>query len=211
MTIRLDPDRDALAIIDCQPAFMPGGALPTPHGDAVIPVINRLMHLPFGYRFATQDWHPKGHISFASSHPSIKAFDQLVLPEGPLTVWPDHALKGTDEASLHPALDTRLVDLVIRKGALAGMDGLSAFSDRGRRYRTGLASLLRERGVERLFVVGLALDVCVEATATDAVFEGFSTFIVEDACKPSKPERLQVTQSRLENAQVQFVRESDLL
>ena len=210
MPIRIDTALDAFAIIDCQPAFMPGGSLPTPDGEAVVAVINRLVRLPFAFRFATQDWHPRGQISFASSQGELKPLDEIALQEGPLTLWPDPAVKGTNEAALHPALEATLVDLIIRKGTSAGLEGLSAFSDRGRRAKSDLASMLRERGIERLFLAGLAMDVCVAATAEDAIQEGFTVVLIEDACRPSKPDALDATRSRLGRMNVGLVSEREL-
>lgn len=210
MTIRLDPSRDALGIVDVQRAFMPDGSLPTPHGRDVIAPINRLLRLQFGFRFATQDWHPPGHVSFASSHPGHEPMQVLEVDYGSLTLWPDHALQGTREAELHRRLDMAPIDLVIRKGTRPDADGLSAFSECGGRMRSGLAPMLRERGVRRIFLAGLALDVCVAATAEDAAQEGFAVFVVEDACRPSKPDAIEETRQRLDHAQVALIREQDL-
>ena len=207
MTITLDPGRDALGVIDLQPAFMPGGSLPTPDGEALIPSINRLLRLPFAFRFATQDWHPPGHVSFASSHRGCEPMQVLELDYGQLTLWPDHALQGTAEAELHEGFDTTLIDLVIRKGTRPDGDGLSAFSDHGGRLRSGLAALLRERGIRRVFLVGLAFDVCVAASAEDAARGGFATYVVEDACRPSKSDLIEETRRRLERANVALVRD----
>ena len=210
MEIELNPLHDALGIIDLQPAFMPGGSLPTPKGKLVIPVVNRLLQLPFGFRFATQDWHPPRHVSFASSHHGYKPKQSLSLDYGPLTLWPDHALQGTKQADLHKKLDMTFIDLVIRKGTRPDADGLSAFSDQGGKFRSGLTSFLRERGVRRVFLAGLALDLCVAASAIDAAQEGFATYVVDDACRPSKPDLIEETRQRLERGNVTVINERDL-
>ena len=181
--IALDPRHDALGIIDVQPTFMPGGALPVPDGDAVIGPINRLLALPFGHRFATQDWHPADHASFARLHSGRAPLDVVPFPYGPQTLWPDHAIEGSADAALHPALDDRRIDLVLRKGTHAEVDSYSAFRENDRVTSTGLAALLRARGVRRVFLAGLALDVCVAFSAEDAAAEGFEAFVVEDASR----------------------------
>jgi nicotinamidase/pyrazinamidase len=210
LPILIQSDTDALGVIDVQPTFMPGGSLPTPHGELVITPINRIIQQPFGFRFATQDWHPPGHISFASRHPGYTPKQTLLLESGPLMLWPDHALQGAEEANLHNELNTSLLDLVMRKGVRPEADGLSAFSDQGGGRRSGLASLLRERGIQRLFLVGLALDLCVTATAEDAAREGFSTYVIEDACRSSMPELLEATRQRLDRVGVQLLMAEEL-
>ncbi len=210
MPIKIEPGQDALGVIDVQPTFMPGGALPTPDGEAVVAPINRLLWEPFAFRFATQDWHPPGNITFASRHAGRKPFEQVETNDGPSTLWPDHALQGTPEADLHPDLKSGLFDVIVRKGAGHDSPGYSAFSDRGRRVKTGVASMLRDRGVRRVFLTGLAMDVCVAASAADAALEGFATFIVEDACRASKPRDLPELKSRLGRLGIQFIRSRDL-
>jgi nicotinamidase/pyrazinamidase len=209
LAISIQSGTDAFGIIDVQPTFMPGGSLPTPNGNLVLTPINDLLQRPFGVRFATQDWHPPGHVSFASRHAGYSPMQVLMLDYGPLTLWPDHALQGTKEASLHAELDTSLLDLVLRKGTRPEADGLSAFGDCGGRVRSGLAPLLRERGIERLFLAGLALDLCVAATAEDAAREGFATYVVENACRASKLDLIEPTRHRLLRVGVQFVTEAE--
>ncbi|RMS24708.1 Nicotinamidase [Pseudomonas coronafaciens pv. garcae] len=176
-----DP-RCALLVIDMQYDFMPGGQLAVADGDALLPVINRL-----GSRFTrviiTQDWHPAGHISFASSHAQRTPFESITLPYGLQTLWPDHCVQGSHGAQLHAGLDLPHAQLILRKGCNAHIDSYSAFLEADRTTSTGLAGYLKERGIDTLFVVGLALDFCVAWSAQDARSAGFNTYVVEDACR----------------------------
>src|SRR5215472_2877999 len=136
---------DILGVVDVQPTFMPGGELPVAGGDAVVAVINRLLAGPFRHAFATQDWHPPGHSSFASAHPGHQAFETLSMSYGPQTLWPDHAVIGSAGAALHPDLDTGRIELVLRKGFRLEIDSYSAFRENDRRTVTGLDGWLRAR------------------------------------------------------------------
>jgi nicotinamidase/pyrazinamidase len=176
-----DP-RCALLVIDMQYDFMPGGALAVAGGDALVPLINRLGAL-FRNVVITQDWHPAGHISFAASHAGRAPFDSITLPYGPQTLWPEHCVQGTHGAALHADLAIDHAQLVLRKGCNAGIDSYSAFVEADRITQTGLAGYLKERGIDSVFVVGLALDFCVAWSALDARAAGFNTWIVADACK----------------------------
>jgi nicotinamidase/pyrazinamidase len=176
-----DP-RCALLVIDMQYDFMPGGALAVAEGDALVPLINRLGAL-FRNVVITQDWHPAGHISFAASHAGRAPFDSITLPYGPQTLWPEHCVQGTHGAALHADLAIDHAQLVLRKGCNAGIDSYSAFVEADRITQTGLAGYLKERGIDSVFVVGLALDFCVAWSALDARAAGFNTWIVADACK----------------------------
>jgi nicotinamidase/pyrazinamidase len=176
-----DP-RCALLVIDMQYDFMPGGALAVAEGDALVPLINRLGAL-FRNVVITQDWHPAGHISFAASHAGRAPFDSITLPYGPQTLWPEHCVQGTHGAALHADLAIDHAQLVLRKGCNAGIDSYSAFVEADRTTQTGLAGYLKERGIDSVFVVGLALDFCVALSALDARAAGFNTWIVADACK----------------------------
>ncbi len=179
----LSPNTDALLVIDVQPDFMPGGALAVPDGDAVVPVINRLLErMP--HAIATQDWHPPGHASFASTHTGRRPFETIELAYGAQTLWPDHCIQGSAGAALHPDLDLRRVELILRKGFRLGIDSYSAFRENDRATLTGLQSYLRERGITRVFLAGLARDYCVQYTAEDALEQGFDVLILEDACRP---------------------------
>jgi nicotinamidase/pyrazinamidase len=176
-----DP-RCALLVIDMQYDFMPGGALAVAEGDALVPLINRLGAL-FRNVVITQDWHPAGHISFAASHAGRAPFDSITLPYGPQTLWPEHCVQGTHGAALHADLAIDHAQLVLRKDCNAGIDSYSAFVEADRTTQTGLAGYLKERGIDSVFVVGLALDFCVALSALDARAAGFNTWIVADACK----------------------------
>lgn len=179
----IDPETDMLGLVDVQPTFMPGGELPVADGHAVVPVINRLLAGPFRHAFATQDWHPPGHSSFASAHPGRAPFDTVAMSYGPQTLWPDHAVQGTATAALHPDLDHGRIQLVLRKGFRAEVDSYSAFFDNDRRTGTGLEAWLRARGVRRIFFAGLATDYCVAWSAEDAARLGFAVVVIEDACR----------------------------
>ena len=145
-TIVIDPERDILGLIDVQPTFMPGGALPVPDGDAVVPVINRLLAGPFAHAFATQDWHPAGHHSFASAHPGKAPYDTVQLPYGEQTLWPDHAVQRSAEAEIHRAIDPSRIEAVVRKGFRPTVDSYSAFFENDRVTITGLDGYLKARG-----------------------------------------------------------------
>jgi nicotinamidase/pyrazinamidase len=177
------PDaHSALLIIDVQNCFVSGGTLAVPHGEEVVPAINRIVGA-FKIVVATQDWHTPGHVSFASSHPTRKPYESIELGYGKQVLWPDHCIMGTADAQLVPGLDTTKAQLVIRKGFHQGLDSYSAFDEADHRTPTGLAGYLRERAVNRLFVCGLATDFCVAWTALDARKEGFDTAVIEDACR----------------------------
>ena len=179
---RIGPD-DMFGAVDLQPTFMPGGDLPVPGGDEVVPIINDLLAGPFRQAFATQDWHPPGHLSFASAHAGVAPFDTVQLSYGPQTLWPDHALQGSRNAELHPAFDTSRVELILRKGFRPEIDSYSAFRENDRRTLTGLHGWLQERGVRRLFLAGLALDFCVAWSAEDAAELGYEVVVIVDACR----------------------------
>jgi nicotinamidase/pyrazinamidase len=175
-------DDDLLLIIDVQNDFCPGGALAVADGDAVVPVINRVAG-HFNHVVLTQDWHPAGHSSFATSHPGSVAFETMPMPYGQQTLWPDHCVQGTPGAAFHPQLKTERAELVIRKGFRREIDSYSAFYENDRRTPTGLAGYLRERGLRRVFLAGLATDYCVHYSAIDARRLGFDTVVIEDGCR----------------------------
>ena len=171
-----------LVVVDVQNDFIPGGALAVPHGDEVVPVINRLaMH--FENVVCTQDWHPPRHASFASSHPGRKPFETVQLAYGPQVLWPDHCVQGTAGAAFYPDLDLTRAQLVVRKGHHRDIDSYSAFVEADRRTPTGLAGYLKERNLLTLYVCGLATDFCVAWTALDARAAGFATTVIEDASR----------------------------
>ena len=161
---------------------MPGGALAVPKGDGVVPIINRLA-AGFANVVLTQDWHPRDHVSFASSHPGRKPFETTRLVYGDQVLWPPHCVQGTRGAELHPELKIPQAQLVIRKGHHREIDSYSAFMEADRQTSTGLAGYLRERGLQQLFVCGLATDFCVAWTALDARAAGFEVTVIEDACR----------------------------
>jgi len=171
-----------LIVVDVQNDFVPGGALAVPKGDEVVPMINRLA-ARFGNVVLTQDWHPRGHASFASSHPGKKPFESIDLPYGRQVLWPDHCVQGTAGAALHAGLDFAKAQLIIRKGHHRAIDSYSGFLEADRKTTTGLAGYLKEKGLTSLFVCGLATDFCVAWTALDARAAGFEASVVEDACR----------------------------
>src|SRR5712691_2689318 len=175
-------DREVLIVTDPQLDFCPGGALAVPEGDAIVPRVNRLARR-FSHVILTQDWHPRGHSSFASSHPGRQPFETIEMSYGPQTLWPDHCVQGTDGAAFHPGLKIPPVELVIRKGYRTAIDSYSAFRENDRRTPTELAGYLRERGFERVTVCGLATDFCVFFSAIDAVAAGFATAVALDASR----------------------------
>ncbi|MDB5541731.1 MAG: Nicotinamidase [Devosia sp.] len=173
---------DLLLVVDLQYDFLPGGRLAVAGGDEIIIPINRL-----GRRFEnvvmTQDWHPAGHISFASSHSGANPFEVIELPYGPQVLWPDHCVQGTPGAGFSADIELPHTQLVIRKGYHEVVDSYSGFQEADRKTRTGLEGYLRERGIRRLLIAGLATDFCVNWTAVDAVAAGFETYVIEDACR----------------------------
>ena len=171
-----------LIVADIQYDFLPSGALAVPRGDEVVPVINRLA-ARFENVVLTQDWHPRGHASFASSHPGRKPFESIELAYGTQVLWPDHSVQGTHGAALHRDLDVPHAQLVIRKGYHRGIDSYSAFLEADRETSTGLAGYLRERNLTRLYVCGLATDFCVAWTALDGRRAGFDVCVIEDASR----------------------------
>lgn len=171
-----------LGLIDVQPTFMPGGGLPVPDGGAIVPTINELSRR-FAHAFATQDWHPAGHASFASNHPGRGPYEMIAMPYGDQVLWPDHGIAGTAEAMIHPSIDQTRIELILRKGCDPALDSYSAFFENDRTTATGLDGWLRQRGFEHLVLCGLAADFCVAWSAEDAARLGYRVTIVEDACR----------------------------
>jgi len=174
--------QDVLLAVDLQNDFCPGGALAIPRGDETIPTINGLIGR-FRHVLLTQDWHPAGHLSFASSHRDKKPFETIQASYGFQILWPDHCVQGSAGAAFHPDLAGAKAELILRKGVDPAIDSYSAFRENDRITRTGLAGYLHERGIRRLFIAGLALDFCVRYSAEDARSEEFEVFVVEDACR----------------------------
>ena len=175
-------DREVLLIVDVQNDFCPGGALPVPQGDDIVPVVNRLGR-EFAHVILTQDWHPRGHASFASSRPGKQPFDTIEMSYGLQIMWPDHCVQETHGAAFHRGLDVPHAELVIRKGFRSTIDSYSAFRENDRRTPTGLASYLKERGFERITLCGLATDFCVLFSAIDAREAGFEVSLAASACR----------------------------
>jgi nicotinamidase/pyrazinamidase len=175
-------DRDVLLIVDIQNDFCPGGGLAVPRGDEVVPLVNRLA-ARFPHVVLTQDWHPRGHLSFASSYPGRKPYETVELAYGTQVLWPDHCVQGTRGADFRTDLAVPHAELVLRKGYHRDIDSYSAFVENDRKTATGLAGYLRERGFTRVFIAGLAFDFCVRFSAEDAHREGFGVTVVEDACR----------------------------
>jgi nicotinamidase/pyrazinamidase len=175
-------ESDALLVIDVQNDFCPNGNLAVADGDAVVGVINQLIPR-FKHVILTQDWHPAGHSSFASSHPGKEPFSTTTMPYGQQTLWPDHCIQGSDGARFHSDLDIDPAALVIRKGMNPEIDSYSAFFENDHTTRTGLAGYLRDLRVNRVFCCGLAFDYCVRYSAVDARKESFTTLVVDDACR----------------------------
>ena len=173
---------DVLIIVDAQNDFCSTGALAVPQGEAIVPVANRVAR-HFSHVLATQDWHPAGHLSFASSHEGKQPFERIEAFYGGQMLWPDHCVQGTQGAAFHCDLDLRRVELVIRKGFRPEIDSYSAFYENDRRTPTGLSGYLREREFRRVFLAGLATDYCVHYSALDARREGFDVVVIEDACR----------------------------
>jgi nicotinamidase/pyrazinamidase len=175
-------EQDLLLVVDIQNDFCPGGRLAVPRGDEVVPVINRLA-TRFRHVVMTQDWHPPGHLSFASTHPGRKPYETIEVSYGPQILWPDHCVQATSGAELRQDLQIAHAQLVLRKGYHRGIDSYSAFYENDRKTQTGLSGYLRERRFTRVFVAGLAFDFCVRYSCEDAKHEGFDAVVVEDACR----------------------------
>lgn len=180
---------DALLVIDAQNDFCEGGALAVQGGAAIMPLINRLSQR-FATVIATQDWHTPDQISFASNHAGVAPFTQIEVAYGPQMLWPDHCVQGTPGADFHPDAAPALTKAlaVVRKGYNPAVDSYSGFYENDQRTATGLAGLLRDLGVKRVFLCGLAYDYCVRFTAEDAVREGFEAVVIEDACRAIAPD-----------------------
>ena len=176
------PPATALIVVDVQNDFCPGGALAVADGDAVVPRVNRIVrHFPV--RVFTQDWHSPDHRSFAASHPGASPFSTTAMPYGEQVLWPTHCVQGTEGAAFHPDLDVDAADLIVRKGFRPHVDSYSAFFENDRETPTGLEGYLRGRGVESVWLAGLATDFCVAFSALDAARLGFGVTLIEDACR----------------------------
>lgn len=177
-----------LILVDVQVDFLPGGALEVPNGDAIIPVLNGLQER-FDLVVATQDWHPAGHASFASQHKGKKSFDVITWKGQSQTLWPDHCVQGTPGAEISKELNTKKVEAIFRKGMDPAIDSYSGFYDNNHEKSTALADYLRGKGINEVYIGGLAADVCVYFTVLDSLKEGFKTTLVEDATMAISPDQ----------------------
>jgi nicotinamidase/pyrazinamidase len=210
--MRIDPVHDALLVVDVQHDFLPGGALAVADGDAVIAPATRLAPR-FVTVVATQDFHPRGHVSFASTH-GRAPYEVLELEHGQQELWPEHCVGGSRGAELHPEIPDHELSLILRKGTRPTVDSYSAFNENldhaGRRLTTGLGAWLRARGIRRIFLCGLARDFCVKWSALDGVAEGFETWVVDDATRAVFPERNAEVDAELERAGVRKTESGEL-
>ncbi len=203
--------QDVLLAVDLQADFMPGGALAVEDGDAIVPLINALARR-FAHVAVTQDWHPAEHVSFASVHEGAAPFQTTHLAYGEQTLWPDHCVHGTAGAELHPDFALETAFLILRKGMHPGVDSYSAFVEADGKTTTGLAALLKARGVKRIFACGLATDYCVAFSALDARAAGFETFVIEDACRAIDANNsLDAAWARMNAAEVWRIQSRELL
>lgn len=203
-------DRDVFIVVDVQNSFVPGGALAVKDGDQVVPIINRLAK-GFRHVVLTQDWHTAHHVSFASQHAGKKAFEMIELPYGKQVLWPDHCVQGTEGAALHKDLSVPHAELIIRKGFHRNVDSYSAFYEADGKTPTGLSGYLKQRGLTRCFVAGLATDFCVAWTALDARKDGFAAFVIEDACRGIDTQgSLAAAWAKMKEAGVRRIQSSDL-
>ena len=198
-----------LLLIDIQNDFLPGGRLAVADGDAIIPLVNALQPR-FELVVATQDWHPAGHESFASSHAGRHQFEQIDLHGLLQVLWPDHCTQASDGAALAPALHTGRIEAIFRKGMNPEIDSYSAFFDNGHRKSTGLADYLRGRGVTEVFVAGLAADYCVYYSALDALEAGFATTVITDATRAISAEGWAAAQVDLRQRGTQLLSSADV-
>ncbi len=200
----------ALLLVDIQNDFIPGGALPVPEGDAIIPVVNALMP-HFDLVVATQDWHPQNHGSFASNHPGKNLYEVIDLNGLEQILWPDHCVQGSRGADFAPGLNTNPVEAIFRKGTDPRIDSYSAFFDNGRRKSTALGDFLHGREIDELYVVGLAGEFCVNFTILDAVDLGFKTYLIEDGTRPLDKEAFEKAKVNMQEKGVQIIGSSTIL
>ena len=199
-----------LVLIDVQNDFMPGGPLEVPEGNLIIPVINNCLGY-FDLVVATQDWHPKNHKSFASDHLNKKPFDRIILNGIHQTLWPDHCIQGTRGAELHEDIHSERIAAIFRKGMDTEVDSYSGFYDNNHQLSTGLSGYLKEKGVSEIYFCGLAADICVYYSILDAVLEGFSATLIEDASRPLYPEKFDDIKCEIAKQGVHIITSSELL
>lgn len=177
----------ALLLIDIQNDFIPGGSLAVPDGNEIIAIVNNLQQ-QFDVVAATQDWHPQNHKSFAGNHTNKNTFDVIQLHGLEQVLWPDHCIQGTKGAEFSKELNMNKVEAIFRKGTDPEIDSYSGFYDNGHWKTTGLANCLKGKQVTEVYIAGLAADYCVYYTAKDALLEGFTTIVIEDAVRAINPE-----------------------
>lgn len=200
----------ALIVVDVQNDFIPGGNLAVPGGDEIVPLVNQLIEV-FHHVVLTQDWHPPGHHSFASSYADKKPFETVALPYGTQTLWPEHCVQGTAGAAFHPDLNTNMAELILRKGYRKEIDSYSAFFENDQKTPTGLVGYLKERGITSLFMVGLALDFCVGWSAIDGRRNGFDVTVIQDATRAiDTAGSLDAALQNMQDAGVTLVNAADL-
>jgi nicotinamidase/pyrazinamidase len=208
--MELRSSTDALLVVDLQNDFCPGGALAVDRGDEIVPVINRLGG-QFEHVILTQDWHPRDHVSFASTHPGHKPYETVETNYGPQALWPDHCVQATTGAAFHPGLNVPHAELIIRKGFRRNIDSYSAFLENDHATPTGLAGYLRERGLKRLFVCGLAYDFCVRHSAIDGVALDFECVVIHDASRAvNLPGTIEAADKSFQEAGIQRISTADI-
>jgi nicotinamidase/pyrazinamidase len=200
----------ALILTDIQNDFLPGGALPVPDGDRIIPVVNRLQNY-FDLVVATQDWHPVDHKSFASNHDGRKPYDAIQLKGLQQTLWPDHCVQGTKGADFPAQLNMDKAEAIFRKGTNPEIDSYSGFYDNGHLKSTGLADYLRGKKVNEVYVTGLCGDICVFFTAMDSLSEGFTTYIIKDATQPLIQADFEKTNAAFEEKGGKLIRSAEIM
>jgi len=198
-----------LIIIDVQNDFMPGGPLEVPFGNTIVPVINKIEGY-FDLVVATQDWHPKNHKSFASSHFASQPFEKIMFHGELQTLWPDHCVQGTAGAELDKNLETDRIAAVFRKGMDIEVDSYSGFYDNNHQLSTGLAGYLKEKGASEIFFCGLAADICVYYSMLDSILEGFTTIFIEDASRPLYPDKYDDLKCELAKVGVRIITSQEL-
>ncbi|VEG92020.1 bifunctional nicotinamidase/pyrazinamidase [Legionella spiritensis] len=198
-----------LIIVDVQNDFMPSGALEVPDGNTIIPVINDIQ-CQFDLVVATQDWHPQHHLSFASNHPGTKPFDKIMLGGQEQTLWPDHCVQGSVGAQFHHRLNTLMIEAIFRKGTNPEIDSYSGFYDNQHQKNTGLAGYLRDKGASELYFCGLCADICVYFTIKDAVAEGFTCYLIEDATRALVEENFNRIKKELTSKGVGMIKSREL-
>jgi nicotinamidase/pyrazinamidase len=198
----------ALLLVDVQNDFMPGGSLEVPHGDIIVPLINRLQKY-FDLVVATQDWHPQNHKSFASNHSNKKPFDEINLNGIKQILWPDHCVQDSKGAEFHPDLEINKIAAIFRKGMDPEIDSYSGFYDNGHQISTGLPGYLKEKGITELHFCGLAADICVYYTIKDSLKEGFSATLIEDASRPLSNDAFASIKSELRKMGVRIINSNE--